>query len=120
MASKTKSAKSSKFTKYTKSSKSSKSSKYVEPKFENRVRFNWGYHDAANALKNGWGTPERNFGFSVSMGVINGPEDVLKYHFDKAYAQGWAKGYADYQSGIYAGNSQNAWEECLAAGIVSE
>lgn len=110
MASKTKSAK---------SSKSSKS-KYAEPKFENRVRFNWGYHGAASALKNGWGTPRGNFGFSVSMGVINGPEDVLKCHFDKAYAQGWAKGYADYQSGKYAESSQNAWEECLAAGLVSE
>ena len=116
MASKTKSAKSVKSTKSRKSSKS----KHNEPQFENRVRFNWGYHGAACALRNGWGTPKANFGFSVSMGVINGPEDVLKFHFDKAYAHGWAQGFADYQGGNYEGNSQKAWDKCLADGIVSE
>jgi hypothetical protein len=94
------------------------------PKFENRVRFNWGYHDAAQAVREGWNTAEMNFGFARG-GVlkITCVKDVLEQHFDREYAQGWQQGYFDSEDGMYDANGQNseaAWQRCKVAGLVAE
>jgi hypothetical protein len=94
-------------------------------KFENRVRFNWGYHDAAQAVREGWDCPEKNFGFAIggTMGAITSIRDVLVKHFDKTYAQGWQAGYHDAQDGIYEArgrNSEEAWQLALRMGLVAE
>jgi hypothetical protein len=80
-----------------------------DQQFNNQCRFNSGYHDAALAVREGWATPERNFGFSVSL-EIRDPDDVLRKHFDRAYAHGWTHGYWDAKDGLYTGNSEKAWK----------
>jgi hypothetical protein len=82
---------------------------HAERRFHNQCRFNGGYHDAALAVREGWATPERNYGFGDLL-EIRCPEDVLAKHFDKYYAEGWTQGYRDAKAGIYTGNSQKAWE----------
>lgn len=93
--------------------------KSESPKFENRVRFNWGYHDAANAVKCGWNTAEKNFGFGSSL-KITCVADVLEQHFGSSYAQGWQQGYFDAEDGTYDNSSEAAWLLCKSAGTVSE
>jgi hypothetical protein len=88
--------------------------------FKNRVRFNWGYHDAAQCVREGWTETGRCFGDNGPLSRATTPEEVLRYHFDASYANGWAAGYRDARAGVYANNSQSAWEEALAAGWVSE
>jgi hypothetical protein len=88
------------------------------PRFNNRTRFNWGYHDAANGVRHGWAVPERNFGFGPSFEAAT-PADVIAKHFDKEYANGWALGFRDAHAGTYA-NSTAAWNEATAAGTATE
>jgi len=99
--------------------------KQTAPKFENRVRFNWGYHDAALAVERGWACPERNFGFAVGgpMDGLASVADILARHFDRVYAQGWQAGYEDARDGMYEARGQNgeeAWEVAVRLGLVSE
>jgi hypothetical protein len=61
--------------------------------FSDRVRFNWGYHDGALDARRGkpnrWGTES---------------------HYDAAYSDGYAAGFARADAGEPAGNSDHAWE----------
>lgn len=84
--------------------------------FEDRTRFNWGYHDAAAAVRNGY----RNCGFAVggTLGNVTGPEDVLRRHSDRAYALGWQQGFFDATDGFYEGDSSAAWDRCVVTGEV--
>ena len=92
--------------------------------FENRVRFNWGYHDAAQAVREGWANPEHNFGFARQgvMASLTCVADVLAKHFDSDYAQGWQQGLFDAQDGTYEANgksSEMAWRLMIKAGLVT-
>ncbi len=79
-------------------------------RFSNQVHFNWGYHDAAHSLTEGWANPEHFWGFAKALGErITTPEDILKVHFDRYYAQGWLAGLRDAKAGSYTGNSLAAW-----------
>ena len=73
------------------------------PKFENRVRFNWGYHDGASAYTNPRASLVRN-GFGTRMDT----------HPDRPYSKGYEAGYRDKQAGVYQEDSTAAWS---AAGI---
>jgi len=90
-------------------------------KFENRVRFNWGYHDAAQAVRQGWDNPAHNFGFAQHgpLAGLTGLKDLLARHFDRTYAQGWQAGYHDAMDGTYANDSSEAWNVALSLGLVS-
>jgi ribosome modulation factor len=58
-------------------------------KFPPRIRFNWGYHDGANAAKQ---------------------KRPYKYkHFDKVWLAGWQAGYEDERAGNYRESSDAAW-----------
>lgn len=92
-------------------------------KFENRVRFNWGYHDAAHAVRQGWANPERNFGFGPALAGLESVADILARHHDKVYAQGWQAGYIDAKDGMYEArgqNSEEAWNMAKKLGLVAE
>lgn len=84
--------------------------------FPDRVRFNWGYHDGASAVRNEWANPERNFGFAVGgpMDGMETVEQVIERHFDKVYARGWLEGFRDMVASCYTNNSHPAWVRCLA------
>jgi hypothetical protein len=62
-----------------------------KPRFEPRVRFNWGYHDGALAAKEGirpqWKSP----------------------HFDPHYEAGYNEGTNDHKLGEYHEDSSEAW-----------
>lgn len=96
--------------------------KNTQPQFENRIRFNWGYHDAAQAVQEGWDNTEKNFGFAVGgpLAGLSSPEEVIRRHFDPPYAQGWIAGYNDAKKGTYTRNSETAWVHALSQGKVSE
>lgn len=96
-----------------------KSRKNNTPKFENRTRFNWGYHDAAQAVKQGWCNVANNYGFGPAI-KIETASDVLIRHTDKEYAEGWYSGYCDAISGEYANDSTKAWNAAMLLGKVSE
>lgn len=77
------------------------------PKFEARVRFNWGFHDAAQVVRENW--QSRNFGFGPGLKVKK-PEDVLEQHEDSHYAHGWIRGYYEALGGISkCESSESAW-----------
>lgn len=93
--------------------------------FENQVRFNWGYHDAAQAVREGWDNRESNFGFCCvgPLANLSSVSDILKRHFDSAYAQGWQAGYNDAKDGMYEArgrNSREAWETAKRLGLVND
>jgi len=66
----------------------------------NRVRFNWGFHDA-------------NFNFERESDRIDGlvAEDIERYHFDPVYAKGYVSGWNDSKNDSYNGSSNKAWEK---------
>lgn len=100
-----------------------KTKKSKTEKFENRVRFNWGYHDAALAVEQGWANEERNFGFGPAFGKLTCIADILERHHDPIYAQGWQHGYMDKQDGMYEArgrSSEEAWNTALKMGLVTE
>lgn len=99
--------------------KTSKTSKSRD-QFSNRVRYNWGYHDAAQAVRRGWDCIKENFGFAT-YGILANitPDTLLTRHHDTNYAQGWLAGLADARSGRYTGNSEAAWTKDLASGLVT-
>lgn len=92
----------------------------METTFSNRVRFNWGYHDAAQAVREGRDTTASNFGFSREFCLIECVQDVLVYHPDKSYAQGWMFGYYASKDGAHEVSSENAWNQAMTAGVVRE
>lgn len=100
--------------------KMTRKTKKQASKFENRVRFNWGYHDAAFAVKHGLDNAAKNFGFGPAFGTMESVRDVLAKHHDPIYAQGWQQGLMDAQDGTYANDSEAAWNRCLAAGTVTD
>jgi hypothetical protein len=71
-------------------------------KFSDRIRFNWGYHDAAADSQHG----------HPRQVVDNGPQSlrVVSSTFDRAYASGYRAGLEDVKSGAYVGNSDSAWK----------
>ncbi len=71
-----------------------------EPKFDNRVRFNWGFHDAMFDAAHGM--PDRR---NV---VYSSPLSLKKQ--EHIYALGYEAGYAEYKStGKVNPSSENAW-----------
>jgi hypothetical protein len=64
----------------------------------NRVRYNWGFHDAATNHANKWIRPDR---LTV--------ETILAGHFDPIYAKGWVAGWMASEKGEYSGTSITAW-----------
>ena len=62
-----------------------------------RIRFNWGYHDGASTLRNNFKTEQE-----IAEFVAN--------HFDRAYSDGFAAGVRDQSDGRYTNNSQIAWQ----------
>lgn len=70
-------------------------------KFEDRVRFNWGYHDAASEATSG----RRRM--ITETGEHNTTQVSKKY--DAAYFGGYVAGLADSDMGLYRGDSENAW-----------
>lgn len=63
-----------------------------------RIRFNWGYHDGASQQRNIYKTTEEAALF-------------VQHHFDRAYADGFVAGMCDEATGTYANNSTTAWEQ---------
>jgi len=88
-------------------------------KTEPRVRFNWGYHDAAKTAREGCDNAEYNFGFAHGTMTLTCPEDVSAQHFDSVYATGWSMGYLEalaIQMGAQGNtdSSEDAWQAALA------
>jgi hypothetical protein len=77
------------------------------PKFDDRTRFNWGYHDAAQDVLNPKFT-ERDL---VNELDPKRPawQQVSKMK-DYAYYYGYREGLDDARAGLYAKNSQEAWD----------
>lgn len=74
---------------------------------ENRVRFNWGYHDGASE--------QRNFD---GPAPIRGGDGWRSRHFDPVYVAGWNAGFYDAKSGASTESSERAWQESeIAEGI---
>lgn len=86
-------------------------------KFENRVRFNWGYHDAASVVRNA--RQGQNYGFDQKLNITK-PEDVLEQHFDETYARGWLFGYYEALGGGVCEVSDFAWQTAIELGTVTE
>lgn len=57
---------------------------------EDRIRFNWGYHDG---------------NWEAGRGKIR---DVGN-HYDPVYASGYVEGVKSFKRGTYSGNSESAW-----------
>ncbi len=74
-----------------------------EPKFSDRIRFNWGYHDGAADEKDGIRPP---------WTLVQTREQ--KRAQDAAYMDGYEAGEAAQVAGIYAGDSTKAWDERVA------
>jgi hypothetical protein len=71
---------------------------------QNRIRFNWGYHDGAEDRRKGYSRPD---GLTVGNIAIR--------HFDPIYGLAYTIGYEDRE---YDGNSERAWRAALARGSV--
>lgn len=81
--------------------------------FPDRVRFNWGFHDAAQCVERGWDLEGAAFakGLSDKMGgAPTTPEKVIQFHPDPAYAYGWRAGYVCAKQKGDHKSSQPAWE----------
>lgn len=87
-------------------------------KFENRIRFNWGYNDAAFGVERGLDA-SNNYGFGPALCTTK-PEDVIEQHEDKTYARGWLFGYYEAAGGGTCETSEYAWKSALAFGTVCE
>ncbi len=67
-----------------------------------RIRFNWGYHDAAMDVREGWKIRD------------------MSAHFDRNYAAGYVEGVKDAREGAYEGNSERAWIRADLGDVQSE
>ena len=98
-----------------------KSKSKSEEQFSPRIRFNWGYHDAAQAVEKGWACAEHYWGFAKQFGeLIQHPSDVLARHHDRSYAEGWVRGIEDSKAGTYINDSEPAWRRYVGEGVVHE
>ena len=81
--------------------------KHEHSKFEDVVRFNWGYHDAAHDVRRG---KERKL-------VLTGEQslEVVSLAFDVFYYGGYEAGLQDAKHGFYNGDSEEAWLAWCAA-----
>lgn len=78
--------------------------------FTDRIRFNWGFHDAAHAFRMGWACPGHYWGFAMELGrEIHEPADIMRVHTDKVYATGWLLGLSWAESGKDCTSSEPAW-----------
>lgn len=66
---------------------------------ETRLRFNWGFHDGAQAQRENWTRPD---GLTV--------ETIRAGHFDPAYAEGYYLGWHEARSGADTSSSEPAWQ----------
>lgn len=75
--------------------------------FETRVRFNWGYHDAAHDVETQ----------NIRALVVDGPQtpQTVSEAFDLAYARGYALGLEDARAKAYQSTSEPAWQRAVAA-----
>lgn len=71
------------------------------PKFSDRVRFNWGYHDAASDAGRGQAR-------ETAMGGPQNPRRVSR-EYDAAYYDGYVCGISDTANGIDTASSTSAW-----------
>lgn len=76
--------------------------------FDERTRFNQGYHSAAQGVIAGWATPDRGFGF---IGNFKTPEEVRNNHPDPIFSKGWYAGFYDAKNGTYQGNIEESEKE---------
>ncbi len=67
-----------------------------------RIRFNWGFHDAANEAKAG---RARSVSFAGEHSIT-----AVSYAFDWWYAAGYEYGLQATAEGSYAGDSEPAWQ----------
>ncbi len=74
-----------------------------KPAFEDRVRFNWGFHDGACDAAGPLGHREMHL-----KGEQN-PKRVSR-EFDAAYYEGYLAGVLASKNGEYKGESTGAWE----------
>lgn len=74
-----------------------------KPFFEDRIRFNWGYHDAAHDVMRGL----------YRCTGLYGPQSpqYVSRQYDAAYYEGYVRGIRDARNGAYAQNSEPAWQE---------
>lgn len=87
-------------------------------RFSNHIRFNWGYHDAVQCVREGWHKIERTFPDNPQN--HNHPDQVLSRHPDGVYARGWEFGYWDAIGGLVTESSEPAWQVAKLLGKVSE
>lgn len=76
----------------------------INPAFTPRMRFNWGYHDAAHDHNRGR--------IRLIVNRIPDGENPTRYvlaQYDPDYTQGYIEGESDALGGIYAENSEQAW-----------
>lgn len=81
--------------------------KPIAAKFENRVRFNWGFWDGVNAQRCG----------IVRVDGLD-QDTIVARHFDRTYAIGYAMGWRESNGGAVGETSQPAWDAALSAGQV--
>jgi hypothetical protein len=76
-------------------------------KFDERTRFNWGYHDGAQDVLN------PVFGVRTLVSTLDPTlprtKQVIKDE-QHAYYYGYREGVEDARAGLYKGNSQQAWD----------
>jgi hypothetical protein len=70
-----------------------------KPQFDNRQRFNWGYHDGVAVAKRGQSRAHTCLGTRLDT------------HFDQVYAAGHFAGYDAHKQGLPVESSVTAWEE---------
>lgn len=90
--------------------KASHSRKFAKlTKFENRVRFNWGFWDGVNDQKTGSRRIDRLTA-----------DTIVASHFDHEYAVGYMMGWNE-SNGVFGGacdTSEPAWQSAVRIGAV--
>lgn len=71
---------------------------------QNRIRFNWGYHDAHSDFINHWQRADKATALNI-----------MQTHYDSIYARGYTYGWYDCENNLYTGNSDNAWQRAISA-----
>lgn len=79
-------------------------------KFENRVRFNWGFHDGVADARSGL---QRVDALTV--------DTIVGLHYDTPYAHGYVAGWYEAKGGASdCTTSTSAWNSAAELGHVSE
>lgn len=71
-----------------------------------RIRFNWGFHDAACETR-----------LHIRRSLVDGKTQTVRtvaIGFDKWYYYGYSAGMLAVDTGVYANNSDPAWSEFIA------